>query len=107
MEWFTDQGGKIDWSKIPNTRPVVRTLFCDDKANLWVRRVTIKSDDDEESEGPLYDLFDPEGRYLGMLKFPFNLRSYPIVRNEIIYGHTRDELGADIIVRARIEKPTA
>lgn len=104
MEWFTDQGGKIDWSKIPNTRPVVSSLLCDDEANLWVRRVTIESDDDEESEGPLYDLFDPEGRYLGMLRFPFNLRSYPIMRNEILYGLTRDELGADIIVRARIEK---
>ena len=58
-------------------------------------------------KAPLYDLFDSEGRYLGMLKFPFNLRSYPIIRNEIIYGVTRDELGADTIVRARIEKPKA
>ena len=107
MEWFTDQGGKIDWSKIPKTRPVVGGLVCDDEANLWVRRTTIESDDDEESKGPLYDLFDSEGRYLGMLKFPFDLRSYPIIRNEIIYGVTRDELGADTIVRARIEKPKA
>ncbi|MCY3630436.1 MAG: 6-bladed beta-propeller [Bacteroidota bacterium] len=107
MEWFTDQGGKIDWSKISKTRPVVSFLFCDDEANLWVRRVTIKSDEDKESEGPLFDLFDPEGRYLGVLEFPFNLRSYPIVRNEIIYGITRDEFGTDIIVRARIEKPEA
>lgn len=107
MEWFTDQGGKINWSKIPKTRPVVRSLYCDDEANLWVRRVTIKSDDDKESEGPLFDLFDPEGRYLGMLKFPFDLGSYPIMRNEVLYGITRDEHGADIIVRARIEKPKA
>jgi hypothetical protein len=107
MEWFTDQGGKIDWSKIPKTRPVVRSLFCDDEANLWVRRVTIESDDDTESESPLFDLFDSEGRYLGMLEFPFDLRSYPIMRNEILYGLTRDEHGSDIIVRARIEKPRA
>ena len=107
MEWFTEQGGKVDWSKIPKTRPVVSSLFCDDEANLWVRRVTIDSDDDGESEGPLYDLFDPEGRYLGMLKFPFDLSSYPIVRGEILYGIAEDELGAAIIVRARIERPTA
>ena len=107
MEWFTDQGGKIDWSRIPKTRPVVSSLFCDDEANLWVRQVTIESDEDTESEGPLFDVFDPEGRYLGMLEFPFDLRSYPIMRSEILYGLTRDEQGSDIIVRARIEKPKA
>ena len=58
-------------------------------------------------EGRLFDLFDPEGRYLGEIRLPFSLQSdpEPIVQNGILYGITTDELGAPNVVRARIEKP--
>ena len=103
LSWFTRQGGKIDWSKIPDTKPVTSSFFCDDEGNLWVRRLT----DSPEDEGFLFDLFDVDGRFLGAIRLPFSLESNPdpIVRNGLLYGITTDELGAENIVSAQILKP--
>ena len=103
LQWFTRQGGKIDWSKIPDTKPVTSSFFCDDEGNLWVRRLT----ESPEDEGYLFDLFDVDGRFLGAIRLPFQLGSSPepIVRNGFLYGITTDELGAENIVRAHIGKP--
>ena len=102
-KWFTSQGGKIDWSRVPATKPAVVTFFCDDEGNLWVQQTAENSED----EGYLFDIFDPEGRYLGTLRLPFSLQvsRNTIVRNGILYGETTDELGAPVLVRARVVKP--
>ena len=34
LTWFTNQGGKIDESRIPRTKPVVSSFFGDDEGNL-------------------------------------------------------------------------
>ena len=101
-KWFTRQGGKIDWSKVPETKPAVVSFFCDDEGNLWVEQRAENSED----EGYLFDIFDPEGRYLGTLRLPFSLQGSraTIVRNGILYGKTTDELGAPVLVRARVVK---
>ena len=60
-------------------------------------------------EGRLFDPFDAEGRYLGMLRLPFSLRRSipePIVRNGVLYGVTSDEIGVLYVVRARIVRPS-
>ena len=103
LSWFTRQGGKIDWSRIPDTKPVTSSFFCDDEGNLWVRRLT----ESPEDEGYLFDLFDVDGRFQGAIRLPFSLESNPepIVRNGLLYGITTDELGAENIVRAQIGKP--
>ena len=103
LSWFTRQGGKIDWSRIPDSKPVTSSFFCDDEGNLWVRRLT----ESPEDEGYLFDLFDVDGRFLGVIQLPFSLESNPepIVRNGLLYGVTTDELGAENIVRGQILKP--
>ena len=103
LTWFTEQGGEVDMSRIPKTKPVVISFFSDDEDNLWVMREAVNPDDERR----LFHLFDSQGRFLGPLQLPFALRSNPepIVRDDILYGVTTDEHGADIIVRARIEKP--
>ncbi len=102
LSWFTRQGGKIDWSKIPDTKPVTSSFFCDDEGNLWVRRLT----ESPEDEGYLFDLFDVDGRFLGAIRLSFSLESnpVPIVRNGMLYGITTDELGAENIISAQILK---
>ena len=106
LEWFTSQGGQIDRSKFPKSKPSTASFFIDDAGNLWVEQQVAASDSD--NAGRLFDLFDPEGRYLGTLRLPFSLawsRPEPIVRDGILYGVTSDEVGVQYVVRARIAKP--
>ena len=52
----------------------------------------------------LFDIFDREGRYLGRVDLPFVLYGTPrpIVRNGMLYGVTRDELGVSFLVTAQV-----
>jgi hypothetical protein len=101
LKWFTDQGGQIDLSKLPSTKPATRSFFFDDEANIWVEPVT-----QNEETGRLRDVFDREGRFLGTVRLPFALRSSPapIVRAGTLYGVTHDDLDVPYIVSARIVK---
>ena len=105
LEWFTRQGGQIDRSKFPRSKPSTASFFIDDEGNLWVEQQVAASDAD--NAGRLFDLFDAEGRYLGTLRLPFSLawsRPVPIVRKGVLYGVTSDEIGVLYVVRARIVK---
>jgi sugar lactone lactonase YvrE len=102
LKWFTDQGGRIDVSKLPATKPAATSFFFDDEGNLWVERVTAN-----DVENASYDVFDSIGRFLGTVDLPMPLLSnpQPIVRDGLLYGVTRDELDVPYVVRARIVKP--
>ena len=105
LDWFTSQGGRIDRSKFPKSKPSTASFFIDDEGNLWVEQQVAASDAD--NAGHLFDLFDAEGRYLGTLRLPFSLawsRPVPIVRKGVLYGVTSDEIGVLYVVRARIVK---
>lgn len=103
LEWFTSQGGKVDRSRIPSVKPAIGGLIVADDGSLWIELVTR----DRADRGHEFDVFDPEGRFLGGVRFPFSLRMYPppIVRNGFIYGVTEDELEVPFVVRARVLKP--
>jgi len=102
LEWFTRQGGTIDLSKLPRTKPAATDFFTDDEGYVWVNRVTAAG-----PEGTEYDIFDPEGRFLGTVELPFPLSSVPapIIRGGVLYGVMQDELEVQYLVRARIVKP--
>lgn len=102
LKWFTDQGGRVDWSKIPNTKPLAHEFFFDDEGHTWVG---IRSASGEL--GREFDIFDPEGRYLGVVEVPFRLEidPAPVFRNGVLYGVTRDELEVPYVVVARVVKP--
>lgn len=77
-------------------------FFEDDERNLWVEL---------EPEGEavtdttrMFDVFDPEGRYLGPVRMPFVLRRSPepVVRGDFLYGVVFDELDVPYVVKARI-----
>ena len=106
LEWFTSQGGQIDRSKFPGSKPSTVSFFIDDEGNIWVERQVPAADEDDV--GRLFDLFDDEGRFLGMLRLPFELHHSipePIVRDGVLYGATYDEIGVLYVVRGRIVKP--
>lgn len=102
LEWFTSQGGRVDRSAIPETKPGAEELFVDDEGNVWVFPVT-----ERDEEGRVLDVFDPEGRWLGRVRLPFPLSDgpVPLVRDGVLYGVTENELEVPFVVRARVEKP--
>jgi hypothetical protein len=101
LDWFLDQGGQADWSKLPDTKPAARSFFFDDEGDVWVERVTA-----EGTGGSAFDVFDPDGRFLGTVNTPFQLSgSDPIIRDDTLWGITRDALDVPYIVRAAIVKP--
>jgi hypothetical protein len=103
LEWFTSQGGKVDRSLIPDVKPAISGFLLADDGSMWVSLVT----QDRKNQGREFDVFDPEGRYLGGVGLPFALHLYPIpiIRDGFIYGVTEDELEVPFVVRARIVKP--
>jgi len=103
LEWFTKQGGKVDRSRFPSVKPGVRRFLVADDGCLWVEPTTRRLAD----RGLVFDIFDPEGRYLGQMRLPFRLSSYPppVIRGGMVYAVTEDELEVPFVVRARIVRP--
>jgi hypothetical protein len=103
MEWFTQQGGKIDRSRIPGVKPAVERLLVAEDGYLWVEPNTAARAD----RGRLFEVFDPEGRYLGRVRLPFPVRRWTpiIIRGDRFVAVTEDDLEVPFVVRARIVKP--
>jgi len=97
LSWFTDQGGKLDAGLLPDMKPAAWNLFVDDAGRIWVSRMT------QNPAGQDYDLFDPDGRFLGRVQLPVPMNAVRRVVGDHIYGVTQDELGVPYVIRARIE----
>jgi sugar lactone lactonase YvrE len=98
LEWFTNQGGKFDASRIPRTKPAFHNFFTDPDGYLWVMPTTTAAE-----KGHRFDIFDPDGRYLGPIVADFSSSSYsPLIIGDSFYTVTRDELEIPYLVRARI-----
>ena len=102
LESFTQAGGKIDLSRIPDHRPAVRSFFVDTAGDLWVERATPYGD-----KRVTFDVFNSVGQYLGGVEIPFALQMDPppIIRGGMLYGVIRDSLDVQYVIRARIAKP--
>ncbi len=99
LEGFVSQGGQIDRSLIPDTRPVFGPFFVDDASRLWVAVPR----GPEDGLGFELDVFDPEGRYLGRVESNVgDLSGRALVRGEYFYAVVRDELEVARVVRLRI-----
>lgn len=101
LEWFVSQGGSIDLSKLPRTKPPAGSFFRDDEGNSWVEVTTSR-----DEQGRVFDVFDGEGRYLGAVHLPFSLSTspFPIFRHGVLWGIVRDEMDVTYVVRARVVK---
>ncbi|MXW16862.1 MAG: 6-bladed beta-propeller [Gemmatimonadetes bacterium] len=111
-----------DWSwtgpPIPEHKPFYQQLLAGRNGRIWVRLVTeghrVENEDyDPEDprsehvtwEEPLrYDVFEPDGTYLGTVVPPDEFSPYvnPVFDGDYVWGVTRDELGVERVVRFRI-----
>lgn len=105
LEWFTDQGGRVDRSLFPSRKPPTSNFVVDDLGHLWVSRTAEAGED----AGRRWDIFDPEGRFLGELALPFrlDLGLPPRIRHDVLYGVVRDEMDVAYVILARLERAPA
>ena len=59
------------------------------------------------TEPAAFDVFSPDGKYLGRVQTPrsFRTRPEPLVRGDHVWAVTRDDLDVARVVRFRIAKP--
>ncbi len=103
---------------IPEHKPFFRGLLAGRDGRIWVRPVTEGSPIENENHDPenpvstpvvwreplRYDVFEPEGTYLGVVIPPDGFSPYPnpVFNGNHVWAVTRDELGMERVVRYRI-----
>ena len=104
---------------IPQHKPFYQELLAGRDGRIWVRLhtegVPVENDNhDPENprstaviwqESTRYDVFEPDGTYLGIVVPPdeFSPRPRPVFDGDYVWASTRDELGVERVVRFRIE----
>jgi len=104
---------------IPDAKPAFRNLLVGRDGRIWVQvslpghRVEDLDHDptdptsvpDSWDEGTAFDVFEPDGRYLGHVRAPGGFSPYPTPRfdGERVWAVVRDDLGVQRLVRFRLE----
>ena len=111
-----------DWSwngpPIPEHKPFFRDLVPGRDGRIWVRVSTEARavenehyDPEDPTSAPVlwrepvrFDVFDPDGTYLGAVSPPENFSAYPdpVFDGDYVWAVTQDELGVERVVRFRI-----
>jgi len=108
MSWFTDQGGKIDRSKFPSTKPALSRVLAPGDGHVYVVPVTDEFGSGYLSTSAVVDVFGPDGRYLGRLDLPEGMATSnpePVFRGDHVLAVVRDELDVPYVVRFRLGPP--
>ncbi len=84
----------------PDYQPIFQAFVEDDRGYLWVM-LTPPAD----TAGSHLDVFDPAGRYLGMIVAPYHLEHEPrpIVRGATLYALVKDELDVPYVATLHIQ----
>ena len=112
-------GWSWDDPSIPEHKPFYRELLAGRDGRIWVRLWTEAhpvENEDHDPEDPLsapvtwveplrYDVFEPDGTYLGVVAPPDDFTPFvqPVFDGDHVWALTRDELGVERVVRFRIE----
>ena len=79
---------------LPESLPAFRAVMSDALDHLWVREYPVPG---RETPGPLWTVFDPEGRVLGYIETPPGLVIHEIGADYIL-GRTAGDLGVQRVV---------
>jgi hypothetical protein len=101
LRWFTDQGGRIDASRIPKQKPAYTAIRFDDSGYAWVSPAHA-----EEDTVTRFDVFTPGGVFVGSVSVPVPPHQPDIlpvlIRGDRIYVAALDPAGFPYIARFRI-----
>ncbi|MDE2761504.1 MAG: 6-bladed beta-propeller [Gemmatimonadota bacterium] len=103
---------------IPDHKPFYKELLAGRGGRIWVRVTTEGYEAENEYHDPedptsmpvvwresvRYDVFEPDGTYLGVVVPPDEFTPYvePVFDGDHVWAVTRDELGVERVVRFRI-----
>ena len=102
IEWYYEHPKTgMDLEMIPSVKPAYSQFLVDDLSHLWVL-----SGSTTDSDRAPFDVFTPDGQYLGQVipPFPVARRPRPIFRNGYMYAVTRDQHDVLQVVKAKIER---
>lgn len=123
IENFKRNYGSWKWNgpAIPDQKPPFREILVGDDGRVWVQvsqpgyeyRSEAEAREEEQRtnrpqlryrERLVYDVFEPDGRFLGTVRAPDDFRTspYPVLRGERAWAVTRDELDVQRVVRYRV-----
>ena len=113
------EGWRWDGPSIPKTKPPFTGLRAGRDGRIWVTLSTegrsVENDDHDPNDPfsmatlwtyPLrFDVFEPDGTYLGTVNAPedFSLYPEPVFDGDYVWAVTRDDLGVERVVRWRVE----
>lgn len=101
---------------IPEVKPAFRDLHTDSEGRIWVRRYVparqLSANDVATPdrprltlrEPPTFDLFEPDGRFLGTVTLPMNAR-FRDARGRDLWATVTGQFDETYVVRYRIEGP--
>jgi hypothetical protein len=126
IENFKESFGSWKWNgpPIPDHKPPFRDILVARDGRIWVLvsqpgtewRTEAEARAEEARTGDpqtrfrerlVYDVFQPDGRYLGAVRTPEEFRDFPepVIRGDLIWDVTRDEVDVQRVVRYRITLP--
>jgi hypothetical protein len=97
------QGAPFDEGRIPQVKPMLERVLVSDSGYIWV--ITT----DQSPTGTAFDVFDPEGRYLGRVTTPLHIGPYRpksplLLRRGKMWGVVVDDDDVPSVVRWGIER---
>ena len=117
-----------DWTwngpAIPDEKPPFRDLFVGNDGRIWVllhqpgERIpddqVVEADPDDPNPRPanrwreptVFDVFEPDGTYLGQVRGPTEMTFYPnpVFHGDNVWAVVRDELDVEYLVRFRVSR---
>jgi hypothetical protein len=110
MDWLEGMPARlrdqVDLDRVPSTMTEYDRILVDDRGFVWVSAGWRPLRGSEEPA--TFDIFSPDGAYLGQLAFPFHPQPLPAFRGDLVVGITTDELDVPQIVGYRLQgRPAA
>jgi hypothetical protein len=116
-----------DWrwngDPIPDTKPPYRGIYIGERGRIWVllhqqaRKIESEEEGEELRPGEAppqtwwepvaFDVFEPDGQYLGMVRAPegFSRSPRPFMRGDTVWAVVRGELEVPYVVRSHVQRP--
>lgn len=99
---YGEQATSAIIARIPDVRPAFESLVVDDLGYLWVAQMSA-TQQDVSFRDVTFDVFDPEGRFPGVVEVDVGRYPPPRITGDHLVGVMRDEFDTPGVVVYRIE----